>query len=386
MRRLLMSLVWNLAAGTAFSAPAKTLVLRGVDVKDASVNAGLLLTVEIECGEHMKGILVREDQDRVGIAVAVERPEVRCSAGSEIRELRIPFVDPKGRDIVALPTGQGDTKVVLQDAVLTSSGAAGLAVEWDHVCRPLLGVMLMPQADGTVAVAAGLVSGAAARKSKGAACEGGRKSVTLRSIHSPQMKWSVLNRPGKLEDLYAVRVIAPDSLRVAADGKLSMSWQRRCREIALGVLFGEDSPYTVAVVTAYLPNVTCAGAKFLSETTTIDALTLATGSKITGLSKAQAAVLNRTSYRFRMTAPEKVEFAGLKKNVVVESSSLCGKRLGVVIGKDSIGNTAMAHLTETSAGLCSVKSAQVKSMLPLRVSTSLNPRVFPLRVMGSIAH
>ena len=386
MRPLLMSLVWNLVAGTALSAPAKTLVLRGVEVKDASVKEGLTLSVEIECGEHMKGILVREDQDRVGIAVAVERPEVRCSAGSEIRELHIPFVDPKGRDIVALPTGLGDTKVVLQDAMLTSSGAAGLAVEWDNVCRPLLGVMLMPQADGTVAVAAGLVSGAAARKAKGVACEGGRKSTVLRSIHSSQMNWSVLNRPGKLEDLYAVRVIAPESVQIAADGKLSMSWQRRCREIALGVLFGEDSPSTVAIVTAYLPNVSCAGAKFLSETTTIDALTLASNSKIAGISKAQAAALNRKSSSFRLVAPEKVEFTGLKKDVVIQSSSLCGKRLGLVIGKDSIGNTAMAHLMETSTGVCNVKSTSTKSILPLRVSTSLSPRVFPLRVMGSIAH
>lgn len=385
MRQIMMSL-WILATGTAYAAPTKTLVLRGVEVTDASSKQGIVLSVDLECGEHFKGILVREERDRIGIAVAVERPEVRCSAGAETRELTIPFVDPKGRDIVALPAGQGDTKVLLQEASLTSSGAAGLAIEWDNVCRPFLGVVLIPQADGTVAVAAGLASGAAARKAKGVACEGGRKSAAIRSIHSSHTSWTVMDRPGKLEDLYTVRVIAPDAIKVNAKGQLSMSWQRRCREIALGVLFGEESPSTVAVVTAYLPNVTCSGAKVISETTTIDSLSLASAAKPTPMSRAEAAVLNRLSYNFHLVAPEKIDFAGIQKIVTVQSSSVCGKRLGIVIGKDGVGNVAMANLIQTSPAICTAKAASARSTLPLKVTTSLNPRVFPLRVMGSIAH
>lgn len=383
MRRLIMSLVWNLITGTALSAPIKTLALRGVEVKDASVKQGVVLSVEIQCGEQLKGIMIKEDQDRVGLAVAIERPEVLCSAGPEIRELTIPFIDPKGRDIVALPTGQGDTKVVLQDATLTSTGAQGLALEWDNVCRSFLGVILVPEANGSMGVAAGL---ATAKKAKGAACEGGRHATALHSVRTTNMKWTVLDRPGKLEDLYAIRVVAPEKVQVSADGKLSMSWQRRCREIALGVLFGEDSPSSLAVVTAYLPNVTCSGAKFLSETTTIDALTLAHTTKLQPMSPAAVASVNSRSYNLRLVTPEKIEFAGLQKNVTVQSAAVCGKRLGLVIGKDSVGNMAMAYLNETSPGLCNVKSSSVKATLPLRVSTSLNPRVFPLRVMGSIAH
>lgn len=385
-RRLIMSLVWNLVTGAALGAPAKTLVLRGVEIVDASTKDGLVLTAEIECGERLTGILLREDGDKLGVALTVERPEVRCSAGAETRELTIPFIDPKGRDLVALPAGHADAKMVLQDATLKSTGSAGLAIEWDNVCRSLIGVVLVPQSDGTIGVAAALAAGASGRKARGAACEGGRQSTVIHSVHGTHIAWSVIDRPGKVEDLYAVRVVAPSAVKISADGELSMSWQRRCREIALGVLFGEDSPATVAVVTAYLPNVTCHGAKMLSETIKLDAMTLMNGTKLLPMSRDRAMAMNRMSYGFRLVAPEKIEFAGLQKNVTVRSSAACSKRIGMVVGKDSIGNTAMAHLAIASEGVCTAKSVATKSVLPLRVATSLNPRVFPLRVMGSLAH
>ncbi len=386
MRRLILSLVWNLATGAALGAPAKVLVLRGVEIVDASVKQGIVLSAEIECGERLSGILLREDGDKLGVALTVERPEVRCSSGAETREFTIPFINPKGLDIVGLPAGQADAKIVLQEATLKSADAKGLSIEWDNVCRALIGVVLAPQADGSMGVAAALAGGANGRKARGAACVGGRKSTTIHSVHANQLAWSVIDRPGKVEDLYAVRVIAPDSVSVSGDGKLSMSWQRRCREIALGVLFGEDSPETVAVVTAYLPNVSCKGAKMITESMNIDAMTLMSGAKLLPLSQERAKAMNRMSYAFRLVAPEKIEFAGLQKNVTVKAASMCGRRMGIVVGRDSIGNTAMAQLSVASEGMCSAKTASAKSVLPLRVTTSLNPRIFPLRVMGSMAH
>ena len=95
-------------------AASHALVLRGVEiVQGQGADAGV--TYELECGEKLFGVLVREVDHAVGIAVVLDRPEVGCSLMAEHKTLALPFLSTRGRDLVSLPTNEVTPKVHFGD-------------------------------------------------------------------------------------------------------------------------------------------------------------------------------------------------------------------------------------------------------------------------------
>lgn len=388
MRRLLRSLIWNVISATALGAPtSKMLLMRGVEILDTTP-AGIVISAEVECGERLQGILIRESGDRLGINLVVERAEVRCSGGTEVREFTLPFVKPavvkgKVQEIVSLPTDEGDPKVSLQEAKLSAT-SSGLSLQWEHNCKDAVGAIFVPESSGQMSVAVAFSS--SSRKVKGVNCEGGKRTMTLQSVDSSALHWESLSRPGKLDDIYALRVVAPKSVALSSSGEVSVLWEKRCREIPVGVLFSGVDKQTVAVVTAYLPNVTCNAAKKAAVTTTVAALSAVAKSHFHVMDAASASQVTHESYRLRLSAPERMEFTVQTKTVQVVTSSSCDQDFGVVVGQDASGNLAMASLVSESTQTCRVANGVSRQMLALRAAGDLKPRVFPLKVSGSAAH
>ncbi|MCX6124424.1 MAG: hypothetical protein NTV34_06700 [Proteobacteria bacterium] len=381
MRQLLISLIGPALAVSAVGAPGKILLTKSVEILKAGPN-GVTLTTELDCGEKITGVLIKESMQHIGIALIIERPEVHCGATPKARTLTIPFVSTKFKEIIPLIADDSESKVTLQEVDVAAS-PQGLDLKWEYLCREPLGALLVPESMNRLAIAMVFKT---SRKKSASSCEGGVRSTTLTSIDTVGKAWVPLLRPGKLEDIYTLHVRHPESIQTTALGEISLNWVKDCREIALGVLFTGTEHTTAAILTAYLPNVSCANPKQTQALAKVSGLSQWNSSHLKTMSKLDANLINLSAHRLQLTSSEKIEFTKISRRMQVIERRSCNLDIGVVVGNDDMGNLSVGSLKQNALGSCETKLTRSRAVMPLKVTSDLTPRIFPLKISGSLAH
>lgn len=390
--------LWSLGAfGVAHAGPAsaaKLAYLKPVElisVQSGSIKSGSVkVAYRLACGESFRGILMDEAQSLVEIGAIVDRSDTFCLSLPERREIIVPIGTRKALASFSL---KDPKRIVLSEASDITFSKSGLSVSWQDSCRQLLGFVLTPMstADGRPVLGLsvahlpkeGLVNSSQTQ------CGRQMKRKQLSSLQLSAETLQVNQKPGRLEDLYALRLVAPSAIRTETDGALSLDWQRSCRETPVGVLFLGRDGSDVAIVSALTPNAPCVGPKKVSSTYRLTQLSIPETQELRPLSTERArSISSESKYSFRMQSITslKIPRRGTGLWTMASAAPTCGERLGVVVGADAHGNLAMSVLADGRNKICSVSRTLSSGTLTVPLAGPADgplPKVFALKVFGT---
>ena len=172
-----------------------------------------------------------------------------------------------------------------------------------------------------------------------------------------------------------------------------MTWEYSCREEPVGVLFTGNSGLDVGVVSVIAPNRKCEpGSKDLPKklgVITVEGLVIAPGQKITSLTNSQVLSLSKAAqfkYGLKPVSSIKLARHGSGDWMLARSSMTCSDRRGLVAGKDSNGNLALASLSAGGRRTCHVSQSLSATTLTAPLvgpEDGPMPKVFGLKVFGT---
>jgi hypothetical protein len=393
-RIALLSILPSLShAAIASEGNAKINIARGVDITGQDSD-GLMFDVELDCGDRLRGIVAHETKSQVGVAAVVERQTIHCGIATRKVSVTLPFFRADAHEFVSMPDLEEDSRISFNEASINVRQSLA-EFGWDNSsCRKPLGVFLTVDDQGSLEAA---IAFTGSKDSKKLGCAGGRSQLSLTTLATEQVtSLKQLLKPKKMQDLYALRVVAPSQVKVDSLGGLQVTWKSRCQEVFVGVLFGGAAHQKVGVVTAYLPNVdsSCkelAGTLIESKKDLGKMVLLSkTASPLKALSEVEARTLSKLSYDLTLQSPSLIEIVKPTNKLRVSLPVTCQHQLGVVVGADGVGNTSLASLQIKSDKSCLEKNAQRPRGIDLPLialqSSDSNQKLFALRVKGSPAH
>jgi hypothetical protein len=382
MIRLLWSTLCLFAAAAAVASPSKALLTRNVEILSAQSNT-VTVQAEIDCGERVAGIVVNEVKSTVGVSLVVERPEIVCGNAPKVETFTFPFFSTAKRSFVSLTSADDETRLTLQEHRV-ATGAFGVEFSWDNTnCRTPLGIFIAPESVGKVVTSAAFK---AVSKSRSQTCTSDQRSMTLKSLRPEAANWRQLRKPGKISELYSLRLVTPTSLKINPKGELEAAWTKTCRDTFIGFLYSGQENRSIGILTAYTPNNQCAHSGRTVAKNKVSGLAIKSNSKITPITQQESESINQFGSHLQMTSTKKIEFTRTSRQMYAVNRDTCFNTIGTVIGNDSLGNLAVASLNKSSDGICKSSHGITRGSLPLVVKNGLIPKIFPLRIAGSFAH
>jgi hypothetical protein len=404
------SFLWALSTApkkSAYLKPVKILASRPT-VNSHGVPSSLSIeaSYRLACGETFLGVSLRETHERgrtrvpgashatnrsldLEIGVVVEKSEAFCSSLPQIREFSLPVrMGSKVRTVKLL----APKRVVLDEVLDVGISQQGMVLGISGSCQGLAGVLLKPFNDQNhpkldVALARYPKEDSGSVK---VPCNREIKQLKIKSIHWPANYLSIAERPVEIKTSYFMRLVSPRQISRLPDGRVSVRWQRKCREHLLGLLFAGEKGRDVAVVTAVMPTFKCRSAKNRADTFVLPGLTVVGAQALRPIEESTLrAVGQRVGFNYSILPAAKIELprAGEGGQLTVKSRSLhCSRPLGVLVGSDVYGNLAAGQLVGSADAVCTIRhtpqNLSLSAPLVGAVSGPL-PRVFGLRVFGT---
>lgn len=375
------------------SETARVAYLKGVEVIAKGSRPGeVWVAYQQACGESLKGVVLNETKSLLMVGALVDRTETVCLSLPERRELVVPILTK--RPVASFPLRESK-RIILSEVGEITLGDGTISVSYQDSCRPLMGVVFSPLFDQNLRPSVGLSLATLPKESPRSMIDGGgcrkefrRKSI--RGVKLPSELVQVNRKPGSVKDLYALRIIAPKSFQLSRNGGLSITWEKSCREEAVGLLFTGRDGRDVAVLSAYAPNVPCVGAKKTTVSYELNHLTVAEGQTIKPLSAEEARTIGRSlsySYRLQSLNSIKLASAGDASWLLASPAAACGQRLGLVVGQDENSNVSMAALADGGSRVCQVAGSKTSETLTAPLVGPAEgplPKVFALKIFGTL--
>lgn len=358
--------------------------------KNSTSAVGVRIAYQQACGESIRGLLIEESKSSVLVGVVVDRAETFCLALPMRKEIRIPIKG--GRAVRSFPIRDAK-RLLLSEVSDVTLAKDGFSVTWQDACKPFLGVVVTPIEDDSGRPILGVNLAHLPKESSSGSSDGVcRREIRRKQISSFRLTVDSLQinaKPGHLRELYALRIVAPKSIQVGKDQTLRLTWEKSCREKAVGVLFTGKSGTEAAIVSALAPNVPCVGPKKEIATYQVNQLLIAKSQKVEPLSKERAhkmALDSKSTYRIQPVTSMKIARQGEGLWLLASSAASCGERLGIIVGEDSNGNVAVGNLADGLNKICHVSRVVSSGTLSAPLVGPLDgplPKVFSLKVFGT---
>lgn len=351
---------------------------------------GIKVRYERACGETFRGILVNEQENVVQVGVAVERSPAQCSSLPTQEILVLPIATTRAIDVFP---GTGSTRLTLVEATDVSMANGHIFVTWQDSCRPIRGVLISPvSSNGGMTMGINLAQSPSDRPTPAVspACRFDTQRLELTSVHIPKQTVQLVSRPGELKSLYVLGLKAPRALTIAADGALSVAWDKTCQEKAIGALFSGVDGKDVAIVSIFSPNAICRSLQMTTEIYTIKALSVPRDLKLMAMTKESiAATGQEAKFKFNLLPISSLNITRLGAPQSINATVLptCSNNLGLVVGEDSIGNVAMAVLAAGRDKTCHVQESSTALSLQAPIvgpASGPMPKVFGLKIFGTM--
>ena len=348
------------------------------------------VTFDEACGESLRGVLVDETKKGIYLGAVLERSDTMCLAlpVKKIITLKLSGKKP------ALALGLRDAaRVTLSEVTDVTVSRGGMSIAWQETCRPYVGVVMSPaySINGTPQMSLLIANlpkdGGAMTGSKTCPRETARKFISGVSL-SPD-KLQVNAKPGKLDKLYTLRIISPEKVELDSNRSLKLFWTRTCRDVPVAAVFAGKDGRQVAMVSAFVPNAPCSFKGTRTESSIIDQLFVPSDQKIEAMPAQVAMALASkadSTLSFQPITSMKLTRLGHGDWLMASTDSGCGERLGVVVGKDSVGNVAMAYLASGNQKVCHVSRLNSSETLTAPLVGPRQgpmPKVFALKVFGT---
>ena len=352
--------------------------------------AGIKVSYERGCGETFRGILIKEEINVVQVGVVVERSAKLCSALPTKEDLVLPVSTDKAIDVFP---ESGSGRLILIEATNVSMAQGHIFVSYQNTCKPMAGVLISPVSNhGTMAMGINLVQELSSQSVATSlpACQFETKRIALSAVHAPSQSAQLVSRPGEMKSLYALGLKAPRSLKISGDGSLAITWDKTCKEKAVGALFSGPGGRVVAIVSVYSPNSNCRSLSQTQEVYTVKALSVPSGVKLEATTSESVLLAGqKANFKFNLLPISTLNLTrrGAPFSISAKVLPTCLDNLGVVMGEDSAGNMAAAVMAANHDKVCSIEKLPVTLSLqtPLVGPTvGPMPKVFGLRVLGTM--
>lgn len=366
---------------------------------------------QLACGELFRGILVREkraSQTRtfskanqgqgpapsnvvIEVAVVVDRGEAFCSSLPTSVEFFLPVQEGAAVRPMKLKSSR---RILLEEALDVGISDRGLIVGWQSACRPLAGIILRPlleQGAPKMEISLARHPSDAQTQVSQANCVREIRQTKMVGLQLPSNGITVAERPGRIESSYFTRLVAPQMILRSKDGNMIVSWQKHCREKAVGLVFMGPQGHEVAVVTAVMPSAACSrGPRSKSDQYVLPGFMLSRTDHIRPARQSDLlAIGKKFSFNYSFVAAASVDVGRLGKGEPLTASAHglpCSESIGLVAGGDTYGNVAIGLLMGASNSVCTIHQPKFPQRLTaplLAPSEGPMPRIFGLRVFGT---
>ena len=351
--------------------------------------AGISLAYDLACGEVFRGVVVKESRESVALGIVVSRSDKICSILPEMYFTKVALHTNKQIQSIV---GGGDQQISLGEVQSLEVGDKGVTVSWRDCGRKILGVIFRQGMDQNVSVQ--LAQSNETRGVAQASCSDRTRALRLSTIQLSRASAIELTRkPGRLEQLYVMRVVGPERLSKSPAGELRAIWKGRCNERYMGMVFTGPNGGDVGLLTMVAANLRCveAAGDTLREAdlrglkvTGLTALKPVTAESALSLSNAVASAAGlKPPLRLRLAR------SGESSSSVLEMEGGCEARRAAVFSNDPYGNLAAATIAARSDDACLTRSADgaKTQRVPLAADVSGPvPQVFELKVFGTSAN
>lgn len=367
---------------------------------------------QLACGELFRGILVREksttetrafskaDEGQgslqsnvvVEVAMVVDRSEAFCSSLPTTVEFFLPV---RERAVVRPIKLKSSQRILLEEALDVGIADRSLIVGWQSACRPLAGIILRPlleQGVPKMEISLARHPSDAQTQIPQVNCVREIRQTKMIGLQLPSDGLTVAERPGKIENSYFTRLVAPQMILRSKDGNMIVAWQKHCRERAVGLVFMGPQGHEVAVVTAVMPSATCArGPRSTSDLYVLPGLMLSRTDHMRPARQSDLlAIGKKFSFNYSFVAAASVDLDRLGKGEPLTASAQglpCSESIGLVAGGDTYGNVAIGILMGASNSVCTIHQRKFAQRLTAPLLAPLEgpmPRIFGLRVFGTL--
>lgn len=348
------------------------------------------VTFDEACGESLRGVLVDETKNGLYLGAILERSDTMCLALPVKKTITLNLSNNKPVKAISL---QDATRVTLSEVTDVTLSRGGMSIAWQDTCRPYVGVVMSPAygREGLPQMSLMIANlpkdGMSVAGSKTCPRETVRKQISGINLSADRLQ--VNAKSGKLENLYTLRMIAPEKIAIHENRSMTISWTRTCRDVPLAAVFAGKDGREVAMVSAFVPNAPCSFKGSKIETFTVDQLLIAGGQKIEAMSRERAtAFASKADSTLSLQPINSIKIARFDQGqwLMAATDSGCGERLGVVAGKDAAGNVAMAYLAAGNQKVCHVSRLNSSETLTAPLvgpSQGPMPKVFSLKVFGT---
>lgn len=402
--RMLAVASFNILSNTAFAPVAmgavsaeapKLTYLKPVEVRLASqsstkASGSVQVTYDEGCGESLRGVLVDETKKGLYFAAVLERSDTMCLTLPKKRTITLKTSGGKPARALSLRDTERVTLAEIADVTVSQKG---LSIAWQDTCRPYVGVVMSPAmgSDGSpkmsLLVANLPKDGLATTGTKTCPRETLRKQISGITVAADHLQ--VDAKPGPIEKLFTPRIVAPEAVSVSADGVLSVTWKRSCRDVPLAALFAGKDGSQIAMVSAFVPNAPCSFKGQKTEVYSVDHFLIAPSQSVKAMPDHEALALAsraESTLSLQPITAMKMTRLGQGDWLMAATEAGCGDRIGILLGRDSNGNAAMAHLASGNQKVCHVSTKNSSETLtaPLVApSQGPIPKVFSLKVFGT---
>jgi hypothetical protein len=348
------------------------------------------LTFDEGCGESLRGLLVDETKTGIYVAAVLDRSDTYCLS---LPKKRMVTLKVSGQKEFKTLTVDDVERVNLTDVSDVTISSGSISVAWQDTCRPYVGVVLSPVlgADGAPKMNLMVANLPKAGMSKTTLKQCARQTThkRLTSISLADGSLMAAPKPGKLESLFSLRIIAPEQVTISEDRALAITWMGTCRDVPLAAFFGGKDGREVAIVTVFAPNAPCAYKGKRSSVFTLQHFQVAGARSLEAMTPEVARTFvasSGASLTLRSISAMKIARLGHGDWLLASPSAGCGESFGLMVGADAAGNASMAILSAGSQKICRVDHAKTSATLTAPLVARADgpiPKIFSLKVQGT---
>ncbi len=348
------------------------------------------VTIDEACGESLRGVLVDESKTGIFLGAVLERSDTMCLALPIKKTITLKLAGIKPVKALGL---QDVVRLSLSEVTDVTISRSGVSIAWQETCRPYVGVVMSPSMGRhgapkmSLQIASLPKDGMSITGAKTCQRETARKFISGVSLKGESIQ--ITTKPGKLETLYTLRIIAPEKVSINQDRSVAVAWTKTCRDVPVAVLFSGNDGSQVAMISAFAPNAPCSYKGGKLDTFVLDQLLVAPNQSLKAMPRSMATALASnadSNLSLQPITAMKIARLGHGGWLMAATESGCGDRLGLVAGKDSFGNVAMAHLAAGNQKVCHVSRLNSSETLTAPLvgpSQGPMPKVFSLKVFGT---
>lgn len=371
----------------------------------------VLASYQLACGETFRGVLVRDKRTATDgmsgqvarqkklvpkakaaaeLAVVVDREEAFCSSLPQTVEFSIPVRE--GSNFSSMKIRE-PRRITLGEALDISNSPYGFIIGWQNSCRTTLGVILKPileQNNPKIEISMAHAANDQSPNGSSGGCAREVKTVRLSALDIPAESMVLAERPGQIENSYVMKLAEVKSIKIGADGQLTVGWQKGCREKILGLLFTGPAGRNLAILSAVVPSQSCRGPKTMQDFYTLRGLLAQGPAPLHPVRSTDLAdIARQANFNYQVLPVASMETArsqsGDSINIISKRLN-CGDLVGVLAGNDSYGNLSMGVLAASSGEVCTVRHPNAVKRLQVPLAgpeTGPLPKAFGLRVFGN---